>query len=264
MARRPLGAALACSMVALSAVAAVAKPSGGGAIATIDPGNISGVWISGNFDAPRVNGRPQGRPGSAVQTLPKDADGAPVPMQPWAEELLLKRMQDAKDGHPFAHTKSRCLPAGLPKSMDPPASLPIQLLVTPGQVTVLFEEFNDFRIIRMGGKHDPDADPGYFGDSVGHWEGRTLVVDTVGLTTATTLDSIGLPHSDAMHIVERYRRTGDTLEILLTIDDPKAFTRSWTMRSILKTKPGLSLGEYFCENDRNTPDETGRTGIRLK
>jgi hypothetical protein len=193
-------------------------------------------------------------------------DGKEIELQPWAREIANKRLQDAKDGHPFAHTKARCLPAGLPKSMDPPNSLPMQILINPGQITILFEEFNDFRIIHMGGKHPApkELDPTFFGHSIGHWEGKTLVVDSVGFNTETTIDSFGMPHSEDMHVIERIRRTGpDTLEDLITIEDPKAYKRTWKMQSLFRTQPGLGLMEYYCLNERNAPDATGRTTVLL-
>jgi hypothetical protein len=177
---------------------------------------------------------------------------------------MQQRQKDAEAGHPYAFSKSRCLPAGTPGSMFPPAALPIQILETPGQITVLFEEFNQFRIIKMNQKHNPDPDPGYFGDSVGHWEGDTLVVDTIGISDKTSLGGGGVPHSEALHVVERIRHTGkDTIEDQVTMEDPKAFVGVWKMNNTLKRVPGAHLAEYFCDNDRNTPDATGRTGVAL-
>ena len=99
---------------------------------------------------------------------------------------------------------------------------------------------------------------------MGHWEGDTLVVDTIGIDTQTTLGNVGLPHSEALHVVERLRRVGkDNLEVNIALDDPKAFSGVWNMKNTLKSVPGTELQEYFCENDRNPPDATGKTGIQL-
>lgn len=270
-----VAAVAACAAAALAAglptaaqpVKAPVKPAAPTSSPALDPGNISGVWLS--YDPPTQKQKAIGGSGRAsslnVASL-RDMDGNPIELQPWAQQIADQRLKDAREGHPFAHTKGRCLPAGLPKSMDPPNSLPMQILINPNQITILFEEFNDFRIIHMGGKHPApeDIDPGFFGHSIGHWEGKTLVVDSVGLTTETTIDSFGMPHSEDMHVVERIRRTGpDTLEDLMTIDDPKAFKRPWKMQSVFRTRPGLGVMEYYCINDRNTPDATGRTGVQL-
>ena len=221
------------------------------------PGSLTGVWVSSSFSETRA-GPPTGE--TAVR---RTAEGAPPPLQPWAQEVVDRRIADAARGHPYATTKSRCLPGGTPASMAPPAQLPIQILENPGQVTVLFEEFTQFRIIRMNAAHLEDPDPTYFGDSVGRWEGGALVVDTVALTTETAVDGL-IPHSEALHVVERFRRTGkDTMEILVTLDDPKAFNRPWSRTLSFKSVPGVRLKEYVCENDRNTPDASGNTGVQL-
>lgn len=249
-----------------AAIIAALALSGIGARATaqsaanpLDRGDIGGAWIKQEFRT--VSGNQTG--GTINPSMPRDASGAPVPLTPWAMQVFQQRYDASVNGTPFASTKSRCLPAGMPKSMDPPASLGLQILVVPGQVTVLFEEFNQFRIIHMDAKHPDDVDPRYLGHSVGHWEDQTLVVDTIGVNTATTIDSLGTPHSEAMHIVERIRRTGaDTLEDEMTITDPKAFTKPWIMRSRFRALPD-GIDEFFCENDRNTPNEKGVTGVAL-
>ena len=135
------------------------------------------------------------------------------------------------------------------------AAYPIQILQTPGQVTMLHEEMTVYRHIQLGGVHPEDPDPSYMGDSIGHWEGDTLVVDTVGLKTITTLDPVGLPHTEQLHVVERIRRTGPKqIENVLTLDDPGAFTRPWSLRLTYALQPPQrKLAEYICENQRNAP-----------
>jgi hypothetical protein len=129
---------------------------------------------------------------------------------------------------------------------------------------MLFEEQNHFRTIRMNGKHAEDPDPTYMGDSIGHWEGDALIVDTIGLTDRTTIDQVGMPHSEELHLVERYRRLDrDTLEVLVTITDPKTFSSPWQTRALYKhAPPDSGVSEYICENNRNTPDAQGRMGFQ--
>ena len=251
--------AMLCAVPALAATSKTAKPATGVVNVVPDPGRLTGVWISARFGGP---GRLEA--GSLNPQIVKTADGKVPPLQPWAMEVALKRLQDAKDGHPSATAKGKCLPAGLPASMSPPAALPLQILETPGQITILFEEFSTHRVIHMNTKHLDDPDPGYFGDSVGHWEGDTLVVDTIGITDRTTIDNGGVPHSDQLHVVERFHRVGpDMLEIESTLDDPKAFTAPWKVVSRLKLVPDGRLQEYYCDNDRNRPDESGKTTVVL-
>ena len=258
-----LAAAASASALALAGVPgkAAAAPARSRVVVVPDPGGLSGLWISGRFNADRDAQR--GGPRASPEQQARLETSQP-PLTPWARQILDQRQKDAAAGHPFAFTKARCLPAGTPQSMFPPAALPIQILLSPGQVTILFEEFNQFRVIRMNARHAADPDPGYFGDSVGRWEGDTLVIDTVGITDQTTLGNVGLPHSEQLHVVERLRRTGpDTLEVRIALDDPKAFQGVWHLTNTLKRAPGMRLSEYFCDNDRNTPDASGRSGIQL-
>ena len=136
-------------------------------------------------------------------------------------------------------------------------------LETADQVTVLFEFYGTFRIIHLNEKHQTDPDPTYFGDSVGHWEGNTLVVDTIGLTDKTTL--FGAPHGQNLHIVERIRRTGpNSLEDSMTIEDPQTFTRPFNWLVTLKQFPGMRIGEFVCDNQRNGVGVNGETSVQLQ
>jgi hypothetical protein len=139
------------------------------------------------------------------------------------------------------------------------APYPIQFIETPGQVTLLFEEQNHFRIIHMGGIHPSDPDPSWMGHSIGHWEGTTLVVDTVGLLDRATMDMVGTPQSDKLHLVERYRRvSADRIELNITVDDPGTFSRPWQIASALRRgAPETQINEYICENNRNDVDGNG-------
>jgi hypothetical protein len=193
----------------------------------------------------------------------KTVDGKLPPLQPWAADLLEKRVQASESGRVFASMKSQCLPPGMPAMMFPAGS-PLQILENPGQVTILAEEPNFFRIIRLNRKHPDDPDPTILGNSVGHWEGDTLIVDTIGLSEKTTIDPAGMPQSESLHVVERFRRTDrNTLEDLITIDDPKVFTAPWTTVTHFRLQPDREVMEYFCENNRNLVDKNGQIGTQL-
>jgi len=120
---------------------------------------------------------------------------------------------------------------------------------------MLFEYNHFIRQIFLDRRaHPSDLDPSWMGDSIGHWEGGTLVVDTVGLNEKSWLDPVGHPHSDALHVVERIRRIDrDTLQDDLTFDDPKAYTKPWTGRQIFTRKPTWRLMEYVCEDTMLPP-----------
>ena len=214
------------------------------------PGSLSGIWTNTSYNPDSVYD-----PRLAVL---RDVHGNLPPMRPWAAELLEKRIKAAEEGHPYANTKSMCLPSGVPQLMFGPRT-PMQILETSGQVTMLIEEFNDFRIVLIHAKHAMDLDPNIMGDSVGRWEGDTFVVDTIGLSEQTTLDVSGMPHTDELHVVERFRRAGDDLlEVLVTLDDPGTFTAPRTSRATFKHAPVSKLTEYYCENQRN-PSVDGKT-----
>ena len=165
-------------------------------------------------------------------------------------------------GAPVADEVS-CLPNGMPAQMRPPAQLPIQILETPGQVTVLFEYFGVFRNIYLNEKMPEEPDPAFMGTSVGHWEGDTLVVETIALHEQTRVFNV--PHSDQLRLVERMRRTGpDTMEDRITMTDPAIFTRPWTWVVKLKKVPGMKIMEYICVNERNDVLADGSTGVKLQ
>lgn len=130
---------------------------------------------------------------------------------------------------------------------------PIEIVQTPQRIFMFFEYSHTFREIWMDGRALPeDPDPSYFGYSVGRWEGDTLVVETVGFNDQTVIN--GMPHSDVVHLVERYTRPNlDTLELNIAATDSKAYTKPWTAGPIkLAWHPDWELVEAFCIQDDNT------------
>jgi hypothetical protein len=129
-----------------------------------------------------------------------------------------------------------------------------QIVQTKEYVAILTEMIHEVRIIPLDGRpHLPSDVRFWLGDSRGHWEGNTLVVDTVGLTDRTVIDEVGMPHSDELHVIERYTRTdANTLEIVVTIDDPKTFTQKWDAKTFYKrARSDQHFIEYICENNRS-------------
>jgi hypothetical protein len=146
-----------------------------------------------------------------------------------------------------------CLPPGVPRILLMP--FPMQIAQLPGEVLMIFEYDHFIRAIYTDGRpHPKDLDPTWMGDSIGKWEGDTLLVDTIGFNDKTWLDMVGHPHSDALHLSERIRRVDrDTLQDDLTINDPKAYTKTWTGQQIFELKPSWHLGEYICEDNMTDP-----------
>jgi len=132
--------------------------------------------------------------------------------------------------------------------------LPIRIVQTPGLLVILYEADHVFRQIHMDGRKLPvDPQPSWLGYSVGRWEGRSLVVDTVGFNDKTTLDIIGHPRSESLHLTERFtRRDYGHMELQLTIDDPKTYTKPFTIRVNELLAPDSDVLEYFCtENEKD-------------
>jgi len=143
----------------------------------------------------------------------------------------------------------QCFPPGVPRIYL--FNFPVQIVQIPGQVIMLFE-YDHFvrRIYTDGRPHDAELGPLWMGDSIGKWEGDTLVVDTANFNDKTLLDRVGRPHSDALHVVERIRRIdANSLEIAFTIDDPKAYTKPWGTKLIFESKPTWKVMEQICEDN---------------
>jgi hypothetical protein len=146
-----------------------------------------------------------------------------------------------------------CLPPGMPYNMQIPYGG--EILMTPGQVTIITEWAGDTRRIYTDGrKHPADADLTYQGHSTGRWEGRTLVVDTVGIVLRTFLNRDGVPHSEAMHITERFSElTPGRLQIAVQIVDPGALAEPYRYTIVWKreTDRQREMSEFVCENNRD-------------
>jgi hypothetical protein len=174
------------------------------------------------------------------------------PMTSWAEAKFKAANSVYRSSSPSTDLSDpifSCFPPGVPRIYL--LNFPVQIVQVPGQVIMLFE-FDHFvrRIYTDGRPHDKDAGPLWMGDSVGRWEGDTLVSDTVSFNDKTTLDREGYPHSDAMHLVERIRRADhDSLVIDLTVDDAKAYTKPWEAKLIFQLKPDWKIMEHVCEDN---------------
>jgi hypothetical protein len=140
-----------------------------------------------------------------------------------------------------------CVPPGLPAATAQP--YPLQIVEKPDLVVILYEAYHLFRVIHTDGRpHPADLDPTWMGNSVGHWEGDTLVVDVTGFNDKTEID--GFHHTTAYHVVERYRRTlYDTLSYEATIEDPNVWVGPWKYAGLLKLHPEWEIQEYVCEEN---------------
>ena len=141
-----------------------------------------------------------------------------------------------------------CMPYGLNRSFNAP--YPMQIVQTDKSVTLLFELNNWFHLVPIDGRdHPKEPEPTWFGDSIGKWDGDTLVIDTVGFNGWTRLDTVGHPHSDRLHLVQTLRRTDfDHIAYTVAVDDPEMYTKPWTNERVFTRMDG-ELIEYSCEEN---------------
>ena len=179
---------------------------------------------------------------------PAGREGAPY--QPWAAQKVLEAFNRRGIDDPT----SQCLPAGLPRTVML-GLFPQQIVQTPTQIIMLYEYMNVFRVIPLNAKHPDDIIPSYTGNSVGRWDGDTLVVDVIGFNDKTWLAGTGTFHTDALHITERFTRVDkDQINYEVTMDDPNVLTKPWTLRSTLMLREGTRLEEYVCAENNIDPD----------
>jgi hypothetical protein len=205
--------------------------------------DLSGIWFAGQaggqtFDA-----------GARRQFDAKVTPEEPPPYQPWAAAKV--KAMTATDFE-LGRASVNCMPRGVPGLVliNP---YPFQLVQTPGQLVQLAELNNNFRVIPTDGRpHDPDPDPTFDGDETAHWEGDTLVVDTIAIDERTWNNFVGWFHSDQEHVIERFTRPDlNHLYVQVTIEDPKVLTKPWTSAPRVWTLGHEKLQEYYCTNNQD-------------
>jgi hypothetical protein len=209
--------------------------------------------------APRT---PNGKPDfSGVWYAQRPVDpGTPEPL-PWAQALLQERAANNAKDAPGAH----CLPRGITNAG---ALFPYRLVQTPTLLIMLFEDdIPSHRQVFLDGRsHPKDMDPKWMGHSVGRWEGETLVIDTVGFYDRSWLTAQGHPHTEKMHVIERFRRPDlGHLEIEFTIDDPATYAKPWIIKRVSDLDTTDEVGEYVCsENNKDVEHMVGKYPDLLK
>jgi hypothetical protein len=178
-----------------------------------------------------------------------------LPLRPWAADLKKKRMADISKDNPDAH----CLPMGNMQFHTHPQ--PRKIIQTPGLIVILYEGNAGIRQIFMDGRPLPnDPQPWWYGYSTGKWDGDTLVVETSGFRDGGWLDINGSPLTDAAKTIERFRRMNyGSLEIEITVDDPNAYTKPWTVKVNQRILLDSEMIEFICgENERDVPHLVGK------
>jgi hypothetical protein len=238
-------------------------------------GPLSAQWLT--YPTPGIPRLPDGKPNLAAPA-PKTPDGKPdlsgvwmtrggytvniakdmkpdeVPFQPWAEALYKHRLSNNGKEDP----QGRCVLSGVPRENVVP--YPFKILNTNGMIVILYEALHSYRQIFMDGRPLPkDPNPTWMGYSVGHWDSDTLVIESKGFVDNNWLDNSGHPGTEAMHLTERFRRRDfGHIDVQITIDDPKAYTKPWNV-NLQFTLTDTELIEYVCdENEKDFEHLVGK------
>jgi hypothetical protein len=212
--------------------------------------DLSGIWIT------REQQSTFGPWKSHFMDLAVDLKPEDAPFQPWANALSQQRQDNLHKDDPLA----KCMPPGVPRINT---IAPFKIVQTPRLIIVLYETTanSTFRQIFTDGRPLPkDPQPTWLGYSVGTWEGDVLKVDSIGFNDRGWIDTgIGRPQTEALHVIERFRRADfGTMEIAITIDDPKAYTKPWTAKMNVHLLADTELLEMTCENSRGTEHMVGK------
>jgi hypothetical protein len=209
--------------------------------------NVAGAASGASVKAPAKEARmPDGKPDlTGVYGFAGVRGAAPPVLKPGAEKFKIVRGPNEVRGNTTLGTD--CVPLGIPQTFVTP--YPFQIVQTAKFVLMVFEYPNTFRFIPTDGRpHPADPDPTWMGDAVGHWDGDTLVVDTIGFNDKTEVS--GYMHTEAFHVMERYRRVEAGLQYDVTVEDPNVFASPWALPTrILPSRPDLEkVDEFVCEN----------------
>jgi hypothetical protein len=202
------------------------------------PGEIA-LWFPAGGGAERLVAQDDETPPAGKLRLSE------VPFQPWARPLYDDRDTNRYEPH------TRCKPSGGPRQFLTPYG--VEFVEMPELKRIYIIDIggpHTFRIIHMDAPHPKDPVPDYYGHSTGRWDGDTLVVDTVGFNEKFWIDRYGVPHTEKLHMTERFTRTDfNTIQYSMTAEDPGAYTQPWTSGFNLRWTPNQELFEYICQDN---------------
>jgi len=170
-------------------------------------------------------------------------------LKPWVKEVMKKDNDEIDHGKIAFQARSSCLPSGIPNLYLP--GNPLLILQAPKEVVMIKQGGQEVRHVYLNVPHSANLKPSWYGESVGHYEGDTLVVDTIGQNTKTVVDAYRTPHTEKLHVVERWHLIdgGKGLEVNITVDDPDTFNRPWStyVRHVRGREPYLE--DICAENN---------------
>jgi len=192
---------------------------------------------------------------AGVQPTYRIADLSNPILQPWAREQMRKANEEVHAGKVPFRARERCYPAGVPSFVVYTLAEPFYFIQSARQVTIINQGGPEVRRIYLDVPHSSKVTPSWYGESVGHYEnGDTLVVDTIGISTKSFIDNYRTPHTDALHVIERFKliEEGNVMEILVSVDDPGAFTTPWSAIQRFRRRQAGPMLEHICaENNPN-------------
>jgi hypothetical protein len=246
----------------------------GHALSAADAPSVPARSSTGSFDARGFDGTWDRYPlptdaqrDPTTVPIPRAADIPPPPLKPQYKpewEAKRKKVQEANArGEPIANEYTACMPDGMPTMMQ--AMFPMEVVTNKRQMTIIQEAYNQVRRIYFNEKLPPieDAEPGFWGHSSGHWEGDTLVVDTIGIKDYVLFRDV--PHSANMRINERMKMLdANHFENVVTVTDPEYLEKPWTWKWIYQRRPNYKMFEYVCEQNHEFADpQTGAQRMKI-
>src|SRR5215470_13328680 len=178
-------------------------------------------------------------------------------LKPWVKEAMKKDIDEILAGKKSAFTpQSTCVPAGVPFFMGYGGPDPLVFIQTPKEVRIVWREDNQSRRIAMDVPHSADPTPSWYGESVGHYEGDSLVIDTIGLSDKTVVDVYRTPHTEKLHVVERWTMVegGREMHVVFTVEDPDAFYQPWHGMRRYRRMEQTAYEKICAENNTNLFD----------
>ena len=215
------------------------------------PAGQKGIWAPSGIIQLYVFPFSVNRAGAAG-ALPNNIRAEDVPFQPWARALHNTRELNIESDEP--HTRCKASPG--PREFITPYGVEFVEAAELRRIYIFdIGGPHTFRTIYMDGRsHPKNFDPTYYGHSIGKWDGDSLVVDSVGFNEKVWIDREGTPHTDQLHMIERFTRTDiNTLKYEITVDDPGAYTAAWTGGFLLRWTSGGELFEYVCQDNNLSP-----------
>ena len=195
--------------------------------------------------------RPYVPNGEGRQSTYRIADLTNPILKPWVVDQMRKTNEQVMAGKVPFIARERCWPAGVPGFDIYNRGQPVNFLQTPKMVVIVHELYSQVRHVYLNVPHSAHVTPSWYGESVGHYEGDELVVDTIGLSERTFVDNYRTPHTDKMHVVERFKMIdgGKTMHVAITVDDPGAFNMPWTAEHTWKRVHQGTMIEDVCEEN---------------